>query len=333
MRTPAVPGGALSLPSLRKNTTVHVTLMSPRARTRSARAVAAVGAGGLLLSGCGTGSTVSSGNYTTASLRAKLPKAVRAAGVLKIGSNLNYAPVDFKDQNSTPAGIDPELAAAIGGYLGLRVQFVDMPFDKLIPAVQAKQIDLAMSAVIDTQQRQNGTDDNGRRSNPGVDFIDYLITGTSILVKAGNPLGIGSLDDICGHTVAVQRGTIQDEIAQRQTAACQKTSKGLRIDELDADGQALAEVASGAAAADLNDYPVAAYNTQSGNGGGQFQLTGGQLEPGPYGITLNKADSALRDVLAKALDQLIHDGDYGKILTKWNVSPGAVQGAVVNGGL
>lgn len=308
--------------------------MSPRARVRSVRAVAVVGAGGLLLSGCGTNAAPAGGqDNTSAALRAKLPHAVRAAGVLKIGSNLNYAPVDFKDQNSAPAGLDPDLATALGNYLGLRVQFVDMPFDKLIPAVQAKQIDLAMSAVIDTQQRQNGTDDSGQQANPGVDFVDYFVTGTSILVKNGNPVGINSLDDLCGHTVAVQRGTIQAEIAQRQAPACDRISKPLRIDLLDTDDQALSEVAAGTAVADLNDYPIAAYNTRSAQAGTRFQLTGGQLEPGPYGLTLNKTESALRDVLAKALDQLILDGEYDKILDKWNAHPGAVQSAVVNGGL
>ncbi len=312
---------------------MHVTLMSPRARARSARTIAAVGAGGLLLSGCGTSSTPTSGTTSPAELRARLPKAVKAAGVLRIGSNLNYTPVDFKDETSVPAGLDPELANALGSYLGLRVQFVDMAFDKLIPAVQAKQIDLAMSAVIDTQQRQNGTDDNGRPANPGVDFIDYFMTGTSILVRNGNPQGINSLDDLCGHTVAMQRGTIQAEMAQRQTAACQQFSKPLQVDLLDNDDQAVAEVAAGTAVADLNDYPIAEYNTQSPAGGGKFQLTGGDLEPGPYGITLNKSDTALRDVLAKALDQLIRNGQYDKILNKWNIYPGAVQSAVINGGL
>lgn len=309
---------------------MHVTLMSPRARALSARTAAAVGAGGLLLTGCGSSATPAA--HTASELRSRLPQSVKAAGVLRIGSNLNYAPVDFKDQTSAPAGFDPEIATALGSYLGLRIQFVDMPFDKLIPAVQSKEIDLAMSAIIDTQPRQNGTDDFGRPVNPGVDFIDYFITGTSILVKGGNPLGISSLDDLCGHTTAMQRGTIQAEIAQRQTAACDKISKPLQLHLLDNDDQALAEVASGSAVADLNDYPIAEYNTQDAQGAGKFQLTGGHLQPGPYALTLNKGNTALRDVLAKSLDQLIRNGTYDKILNKWNVYAGAVQSAVINGG-
>ncbi|MCX4746792.1 ABC transporter substrate-binding protein [Kitasatospora sp. NBC_01287] len=293
--------------------------------------VPALGISSLLLAGCATApsAAVTSGP----GLRAQLPKALRAAGVLKIGSNLNYAPVDFKDPSTDrPSGLDVDLADALGGYLGMKVQIVDEPFAQLIPDVQAGRLDLAMSAVIDTQEREQGLDDNGTRSNPGVDFVDYFVTGTSILVKAGNPLSVLNLDGLCGHTVALQSGTVQAEIATRQVSACQQAGKPLKIDQFATDAQALTEVDSGAAAADLNDYPVAAYNTEPDRGGGRFQVTGAVLQTSPYGITVNKANGTLRDVVSTALDQLIRTGAYDQILAKWNAKDGAVPAATVNGG-
>ncbi|BFV60859.1 ABC transporter substrate-binding protein [Kitasatospora sp. CMC57] len=292
------------------------------------RALAAVGC--LTLAACGSVGPATPGSKSD--LRARLPQSVLDAGVLKIASDLNYPPVDFKAGDGSPTGVDPDLAAALGAYLGLRVQFVDLPFAEVLPAVQDGKADLAMSAVIDTRRRQLGTDDTGKQTGPGVDFVDYFVTGTSILVRQGNPLGIGSLDDLCGRTVALQRGTVQDEIAELQTGACTRIGKPLRIHRLDTDDQALAELASGAAVADLNDYPVADYNTRTGRGKGTFQVTGGQFGASPYGITVRKDRSALRDVLAKALDQLIRNGEYDKVLAKWNVQGGAVTSAVVNGG-
>ncbi|MEU1509924.1 ABC transporter substrate-binding protein [Kitasatospora sp. NPDC005748] len=303
-----------------------------RTRSRVPLRAAALGAGGLLLSGCGSAPVAQPGSQQD--LRARLPKAVRDAGVLKIGSYLTYPPVDFKDPAGEPAGLDPELARAIGSHLGLRVEFTDMPFDKLIPAVQAKQLDLAMSAVIDTKQRQLGAADDGHQADPGVDFVDYFATGTSMVVKAGNQLNLTTLDSLCGRTVAVQRGTVQDELAGRQTAACLRIGKPLQIHRFDTDEQALAEVASGAAVADLNDYPVAQYNTTQPGRAGVFQLANTHfLQSGPYGITVAKDNTALRDAVAKALDQVIRGGEYDKILDKWNVRFGAVSSAVVNGGL
>lgn len=312
---------------------MHRTLTSPRTAVRTPlRTAAALGAGGLLLSGCGSGPTAAAGPQ--GDLRARLPKAVKAAGVLKIGSYLNYVPVDFKDGDGKPAGLDPDLANVLGAYLGLRVEFVDMAFDKLIPAVQAGGVDMAMSAIIDTRQRQLGAADDGHRADPGVDFVNYFHTSTSIVVKSGNPLNITTLDSLCGHTVAVQRGTIQDELATRQVAACGRIGKSLQVHRLDSDEQALAEVGSGAAAADLNDYPVAEYNIKQPQRGGRFQLASSRiLQSGPYGITFAKGNTVLRDVVAKSLDQLIRNGEYDKVLEKWNVRAGGISSAVVNGGL
>ncbi|GAA5019058.1 ABC transporter substrate-binding protein [Kitasatospora paranensis] len=295
----------------------------------SARALAAVSAGGLLISGC-AGSATGAADGSTA-LRDRVPPAVRKAGVLRIGSYLNYPPVDFRDADGAPAGLDPDIANAVGRLLGLKVEFVDMPFDKLIPAVQARSVDLAMSAVIDTVPRQNGLDDNGRQTGPGVDFVDYFITSSSLVVKAGNPAGITTLDSLCGHSVAVQTGTVQAEIATRQVGACSRSNDRLDVHLLGTDQQALAEVANGAAVADLNDYPVAQYNT-SAERGGKFQLTGGSLQSSPYAIAVNKQDGGLRDALAKAVDQLIRNGEYDRILDTWGLHTGAVSSAVVNGG-
>ncbi|MGW6917732.1 ABC transporter substrate-binding protein [Kitasatospora sp. NPDC054939] len=322
----AVPGSAPenapgSAPDLRR----------PAGRTL--RAAAALGAGGLLLSGCNSVDPVTAGGGQE-ELRSQLPKAIRTAGVLRIGSYLNYAPVDFKAADGTPAGLDPDIANTVAKYLGLRAEFVDMPFGKLIPAVQAGEIDAAMSAIIDTRWRQLGAAEDGSQADPGVDFVDYFHTSTSIVVKAGNPKGITTLESLCGYTVAVQRGTIQDELATRQTGACSRLGKPLQVRRLDNDEQALAEVAAGTAVADLNDYPVAEYNTKQGQRGGRFELVSSRIpQSGPYGITLAKGSTELRDVIAKTLDQLIRNGEYDKILDKWNVRGGGISSAVVNGGL
>ncbi|MET9396567.1 ABC transporter substrate-binding protein [Kitasatospora sp. NPDC002965] len=305
----------------------------PHSRRPAAAALALATAGALLLSGCGGGGDEQAAQDPLQEIRGKIPKAQQTAKALRIGMDVNYPPVQFRGADGKPDGLDPDIAAALGRILDLRIEYVDTPFDKLIPELHKKQFDVVMSALSDIRQRREGMDDQGRPTGPGVDFVDYFIAGTSLVVPKGNPKGIRTLDDLCGRTVAVQQGTTQDEIVARQVTACTRAGKPLTVHKFDTDAKALAEVASGASQAGLNDFPVAAYAAKNTDGGNRFEVTGSQSRSNPYGIALRKEDTELRDVLAKAVDQLIRSGEYDKILAKWNVSAGAAQNAVVNGGI
>jgi polar amino acid transport system substrate-binding protein len=254
----------------------------------------------------------------SSSLKDLLPQAVRDAGKLTVGSDVAYPPVEFNDTDGkTAIGIDPDIAAAIGEKLGVKLEFVNGTFDGLIPQLTtSKRIDLIMSAMSDNKKRQ-----------ATVDFVDYFSAGTSIIVKKGNPEKITGLDDFCGKTVAIQRGTTQDDVAEAQKTKC--GSKKLTILKFDTDPEALQQIKGGRAVADMNDFPVAAYTAQKQP---DFEVVGEQLEAGPYGIGVRKSDTQLRDAIKAALQAIIDDGTYTKILEKWNVTQGALKTATVNAG-
>jgi polar amino acid transport system substrate-binding protein len=282
----------------------------------------------LALSACGGSSggdnpTVSQPSSSSGtSLKDLLPQAVRDAGVLKVGSDVAYAPIEsFDKDGKTIIGVDPDIAAALSAELGVKLTLQNGTFDGLITSLRSKRIDLIMSAMSDTPERQKS-----------IDFVDYFTAGTSILVKKGNPEKISSLDDFCGKTIALQRGTTQDDVATAQQAKCKKAGKELKVLKFDRDTEALLQVKQGRAVADMNDFPVAAYNAQTSGGGNDFEVVGEQIEAGPYGIGVRKEDTAIRDALQKALQAIIDNGEYAKILDKWNVKAGAVTSATVNGG-
>jgi polar amino acid transport system substrate-binding protein len=287
---------------------------------------ALVAVAALALSGCGGSSggdnpTLSEPTgqaSAAASLNSLLPQAVRAAGKLTVGSDVAYPPVEFLDTDGkTAIGIDPDIAKAIGDKLGITLTFVNGTFDGLIPQLTtSKRIDLIMSAMSDNKKRQ-----------ATVDFVDYFSAGTSIIVKKGNPSKINGLADFCGKTVAIQRGTTQDDVAEAQKTKC--GANKLTILKFDTDPEALQQVKNGRAVADMNDFPVAAYTAQKQP---DFEVVGEQLEAGPYGIGVRKADTALRDAIKAAVQAIIDDGTYTKILEKWNVTQGALTAATVNAG-
>jgi polar amino acid transport system substrate-binding protein len=271
--------------------------------------------------GGGEGASTGGGGELT-DLGKKLPDRIQQAKEVKVCSDVAYAPVEFfKEGTQEVQGIDPDLAGAMGDKLGVKFTFQNTTFDGIIPALEAKRCDIIMSAMSDTPERQKQ-----------IDFVDYFEAGTSILVKKGNPKGIQTLDDLCGNTIALQRGTTQAEVAKKQEAKCKAAGKPLKVLAFDKDTDALQQILSGRAVADMNDFPVAAYNAQTSGGGNDFEVVGEQIEAGPYGIGVRKDDQQLRDALLQALQAVFADGTYTKVLEKWNAAKGAIDKPVVNGG-
>ncbi|CAM5431258.1 ABC transporter substrate-binding protein [Streptomyces canus] len=320
-----------------------MTASSTRRTTAAHSRLAAVGAiavaGALILTGCGdqtdksSDSSTSDSSASSAPLASKLPADIRKAGVIKVGSDIAYPPVEFM-QSGKAVGIDPDVADALGKQLGVKFDFQNGKFAQLIVGLQSNRFNVIMSAMNDTKDRQSGIDsDTGKKVGNGIDFVDYFTAGTSILVQKGNPKGIKSLDDLCGKVVALQQGTTSEGIAKEQSKKCTKDGKkAITLQTFDTDPEALLRLKQGASVADLNDFPVAAYNAKTSGGGDDFEVVGEQIEAGPYGIGVSKENTQLRDAIQAAMNAIIKNGEYTKILEKWNVTDGAVTEAKINGG-
>jgi polar amino acid transport system substrate-binding protein len=313
--------------------TASSTRRTTAARTRLAAVGAIAVAGALILTGCGDQTKGSSSASTSsAPLADKLPKAIRDAGVVKVGSDIAYAPVEFKDSSGNTVGIDPDIAAAMGKQLGVKFDFQNGTFDTLITGLRSNRYDIAMSAMTDTKDRQQGIDSTtGKKVGEGVDFVDYFNAGVSIYTPKGKDQGIKSWSDLCGKKIAVQRGTVSEDLAKAEAKKC-PSGKKLAIESFDNDQQAQTRVRAGGAEAGSSDFPVTAYAVKTSGGGKDFQIVGQQVEAAPYGIAVGKSDTQLRDALKAALDAIIKNGEYAKIVQKWGVADGTVKAAVVNGG-
>ncbi len=315
--------------------TASTTRRTTAARSRIAAVGAIAVAGALILTGCGDQTDKASSapsNNSSAPLFSKLPKKIQDAGVIKVGTDATYAPMEFTEGGKI-VGVDPDVAAAMAKQLGVQFKFESGTFDTLIGSMQTGRSDLVMSSLTDTKARQEGLDDKGAKTGAGVDFVDYFSSSTGILVKKGNPQSIKTLDDLCGKTVAVQRGTTYEESAKTQAEKCKTDGKGeLKIESFPTDAEAQTRVKAGGAAADLNDSPVAAYIAQTAGGGNDFEAIANPTDAGLFGIAVDKKNTQLRDALKEALDAVIKDGTYKAALDKWNAGSGAVTEAKINAG-
>jgi polar amino acid transport system substrate-binding protein len=139
-------------------------------------------------------------------------------------------------------------------------------------------------------------------------------------VPAGNPEGIEDVDDLCGLTVAVQLGTVQETFLQTQNESC---TDPIDIVTFDTNPLAVEDVRTGGADANLADFPVVYVDAQDSDGA--LEALEVQIDPAPYGIAVRKDSSELRAVLEQALDAIQQSGEYDEIIDKWSPVAGAIE--------
>jgi polar amino acid transport system substrate-binding protein len=231
-------------------------------------------------------------------------------GTLNIGSDIAYAPIEFyKEGTETPDGLDVDMANAMAEVLGVEAEFINTGFDGIIEALNTEDFDVIFSAMTINPEREQE-----------IDFVPYVSVGTGILVPAGNPEGIAAVEDLCGLTVAVQLGTIQETLLQTENQNC---TEKMEIVTFDTNPLAVEDVRTGGSDVNLSDFPVAYVDAEES--GGELEVLDVQIDPAPYGIGVRKTSTELKAVLEQALDAIIESGKYDEIIEKWNPVAGAIE--------
>ncbi|AZK92702.1 MULTISPECIES: ABC transporter substrate-binding protein [Streptomyces] len=245
-----------------------------------------------------------------------LPSDVKKKGVLRVATAVGYPPMEmYKPGTTELTGVDPDLARAVADRLGLRLELTNAAFDGLIPGLKSGRFDLVMSSMTDSPERRKA-----------VDFVDYFRTGGVIMTKKGNPEGIKTLEDLCGKAVVLAKGSSNLAIGQEQNTRC---GKKMRISQSEDAPTGLLQIDSGRAVATIVDYPVAAMFVKEK---GTYEALPEQYGTAPWGIAVGKDRSGLRDAVQRALQDLIDDGGYRKVLDSYGVGGSAVPKATVNDG-
>lgn len=257
-------------------------------------------------------------------LVALIPAAASAAQpVLHVGSDISYAPLEFRAPNSKSIeGFDYDLVQMLATRMGDGIAVRDTDFNRLLPDVKSRKLDVAISAISDTRERTKS-----------VDFVDYFLAGSGMLVRAGNPRHIFNLAGLCGMTVDLQRGTSQEIAVNAQSKACTQIGlKPVTVRAFATDAEALKHFVAGETMAHISDYPVVVYLARTLGGGKAYQVAGRQFGVVPYGIAVSKTEPQLRDRIQTALKAIIADGTYDALLHKWGLEQGAMRSAPINAG-
>lgn len=251
-----------------------------------------------------------------ADLAAKVPAAIKSKGTLQDGTDGSYAPNEFiGDDGKTMEGMSVDLLNAVATTLGLKIDYNNAGFDGIILAVTSGKYDIAISSFTINPDRMKV-----------VNMVQYFEAGTEWARKTGSTV---TPDTACGMSIAVQKGTVQvDDLAARSKACTAAGKKAINQIVEGQQSKATADVISGKADAMLADSPIASYAIKQSNG--QLEAVGKIYDAAPYGIVVDKSQTAFAQVISEALQKLKDEGVYQQILDKWGNKDGAVSDFPVN---
>jgi polar amino acid transport system substrate-binding protein len=278
----------------------------------------------LILSGCADNTKAVAGGSTGSpaaavkkdgAAAALLPAKIATKGTLVIGTSPNYAPNEFKDSAGKPVGWAIEVGDAIAAKLGLKAELQVARFENIIPGIAGGKIDIGESSFTDTVVREKK-----------VDFVNYYVAGIQWASATGK---VVDPENACGLKVAVQATTYQDTVEiPAKSAACVAAGKpAIQKLSLDTQDAAATAVALGQANAFSADSPVTLYGLVQLKG--KLQAAGKTFEAAPYGMAVAKG-SGMAKAIQAALQSMVDDGSYGKILDKWGVADGGLKKITIN---
>lgn len=231
-------------------------------------------------------------------------KRVKAAGILKVGTETAFAPFDFIDESGAHVGLNVDLFDEIGKELGLKIQWVALPWEGVLPGLEAGQFDMVAGPATITKARAER-----------YRFLSPVADATVALLKRNDETALKKPEDIAGKLVGAGKATAQ--LAQLQDYG--KTLKGgVQTREYVSFNEAYADLAAGRTVAVANSLPNIAFVAR------EKPDTFALLLP-PFGTpsyfgyigSKRPADQAMLDAVDTAIVKFKHDGKLEALQKKW----------------
>lgn len=242
-----------------------------------------------------------------------VPASVRGSQPISIATDANYPPNEFTAADGGLVGMDVDLGRALLQVMGLKGSFVNVPFDTIVPAVEKGTYAMGMASITDDSLRDHE-----------LDVVNYFSAGESFYVKAGTPPRFTDLASLCGAKVAVETGTVEEQHAIAQQASCTASGRpAMTIASFAEEGAVNEALLSGAVDVAYADTPVVDWKLAKQGRHGLIERSGASFDVAPYGIAVERGNGMAAAVKA-ALEHLMANGTYAKILGRWGLRSGAI---------
>ena len=228
--------------------------------------------------------------------------SARQTATFKYCTDPTFPPMEYATASGKIVGFDVDMAAKLAPTWGVTASPLKTAFPGLIPALNAKKCDAVISGIFITPDR---------KKQAGV--VSYMKTHRVLIVKAGNPKGVHSPNQLKGLTVAVQAGTKYEEYLKAL-----KAKIGFTLQSYPGDTDAVAQVLLGRADAVLTQDTSFAYQAKQHPGKIAIGFTFAASDQ--FGIYYRKGDAAtVGKEISDGIAQLKSNGTLVKIATKYKI--------------
>ncbi|MFD5462254.1 ABC transporter substrate-binding protein [Kitasatospora sp. NPDC127059] len=284
-------------------------------------ALAACGSDPKIVGGAGAGGPaaatedVVSGLARSEAAAALLPEEVRKSGVVKFGSSVGAPPSAFyADQASKkPVGVDVDFTDAVAKLLGLTVQRQEAAFETILPALDSGKFDVGTGNFGVTAARLKT-----------VDFVTYIDDGQGFAVKKDNTAvqPVTDLTQLCGLTIGTGAGTTFETTLNSKRGVCADAGrKPYEVKAFSEGGALLTGLQQGRVDVEMSTINGLRHQAAQEAAGVRFLNEFHRLD---VGFAFKKG-SPFAPAFQAAVNQLIKDGTYERILRKWGLTDSAIQ--------
>lgn len=254
---------------------------------------------------------------------ALVPEAIRERGTLRFGASADAVPPlgFYATDDRTRIGSEIDIATLVADTLGLKPQFEQVSWENLFVGLDSSKFDGVLSNVTVTEERKEK-----------YDFATYRLDNIAFEAKKGSGWKVKGPADVAGKTISVSSGTNQEKILVEWSEENVKAGREpVEITYFQKENDYYLPLQSGRVDAHLGPSPSAAYHVATSGQSeiaGQISGAGGGLQ-GKIAATTKKG-SGLVEAYAAAIDHIVEDGSYAKVLERWGLSGEAVEKSEIN---
>lgn len=229
-------------------------------------------------------------------------QSVINSGVLRVGMCPEYPPFESINEKNEIIGYDPSLAAAIAKEMGIKAEFVNVPWEGLIAGVNNGNFDIIMSAM---------SPEEATAATDAVEISENYYTLADVIVVKSDNEDIKSKEDLEGKIIGIQDSTTAAQAAEGLP------EKGIKVGEIkhyNRNADAYAELANGRIDAIVVSVTYA--NEQAKNNP-EFKVINDPIHEVGIAVVAKDGSVALIEKIEEVLDKLRENGTYDSIAVEW----------------